>query len=518
MRRKRRVLLVNCYLDDTRASIGRRSKIPPGMGPVYLAGALSPERCEIRIYSELHSGPLEDEALLAWPDMLVLTGLTTALDRMRHLTAYARTRNPRVVVVAGGHAVRALPSYCRRFFDYCCLGDVEELGDVVDDAFGPGHAADEMAPRFDLAPWLGGVGYLEASRHCNFRCAFCVMTAEDRPYRIAGLDELRRDITALGRREHLLFIDNNFFGNDRRRFHERLDLLRELRREGWFKGWGALVTGDFFLDPQNLVRAREAGCIGLFTGLESFDVDWLERSRKAQNTRLDPIELTRRTLGAGIVLSYGMVFDLTTRTVADARRELDAIVDEPALALPAYLSVSIPMLKTPFFRDCVAGGRLLPHTRVRDLDSTTLCVRPLDPLSEAVRFVRDLQGFRGYRMRTVRHAFGFARRYRRDLDGLGMAFALAHAALLCTPVWAARPTRWRGVRRQRTHVSTTDVLDAVYRPAFPVEPKLAGHFEPTYLTDAGGELHPEVAGDLVEEPRAVAANARPDVADERRSP
>jgi len=61
--RRRRVLIVNCYMDDTRASIGRRRKIPSAMGPVYLAGALSEDRCDLRLYSELYSGPLEDEAL-----------------------------------------------------------------------------------------------------------------------------------------------------------------------------------------------------------------------------------------------------------------------------------------------------------------------------------------------------------------------------------------------------------------------------------------------------------------------
>jgi hypothetical protein len=86
---RKRVLIVNCYLDDSRQSIARTHKVPPAMGPVYLAGAFSCELCEVRLYNEQSSGPLKDEKLLSWPDMLVLTGLTTALDRMKHWTAYA---------------------------------------------------------------------------------------------------------------------------------------------------------------------------------------------------------------------------------------------------------------------------------------------------------------------------------------------------------------------------------------------------------------------------------------------
>ena len=122
---RRRVLIVNAYFDDSRQPIHRTNKIPQAVGPIYLAGAFSRELCEVRCYTELASGPLEDEQLLAWPDMLVLTSLTNAFDRLLHLTAYARSKNPKVIVVAGGPAVRALPLLSQRFFDYSCLGDIE---------------------------------------------------------------------------------------------------------------------------------------------------------------------------------------------------------------------------------------------------------------------------------------------------------------------------------------------------------------------------------------------------------
>ncbi len=125
--RKKRILVVNCYFDDSHRRTRRPRKVPQPTGPVYLAGAFSPRLCEIRLYNEVASGPLEDEQLLARPDMLVLTGLTNAFDRMLHLTAYARTKNPKVIVVAGGPSIRVLPFLSRRFFDYPCLGDIEQL-------------------------------------------------------------------------------------------------------------------------------------------------------------------------------------------------------------------------------------------------------------------------------------------------------------------------------------------------------------------------------------------------------
>jgi hypothetical protein len=495
---QKRVLIVNCYIDDTRAPIRRAHKIPQAMGPAYLAGTLSPDLCDVRLYSELYSGPLEDEHLLAWPDMLVLTGLTTALDRMRHVTAYARTKNPKVIVVAGGHAVRALPRYCRQFFDYCCLDDIEQLQEVVTDAFGKSYAAEDIRPRFDLAYWLHNIGYLETSRYCNFRCSFCTLAPEGRSYSTYDIDDIRRQLLALGRRKYLVCIDNNFFGNDRQSFLARMDLLRTLWRSGQFRGWVALVTSDFFFDEENLTRAREAGCAALFSGVESFDTDWLQRNNKPQNTRIQPLDLIRRTLEAGIVFLYGLVLDVTTRRLADIRRELDFIVGCPEITLPAYLSISIPMLQTPFFYDCLRKGLLLPGTRVRDLDSTTLSFHPLDPVEEVAAFVRDLQTLRGYRSRILAHMGRFARRYRSALTLHSLGVALSNAALLCAPVRMSAPSAWRGVSLQRTHVSTTDVLDRVYSPAFTVDARYEDYFKPTFVTDQTGQLAEAVAADLLE--------------------
>ena len=116
---------------------GSPLRIPRGSGHVFLAGAFNPKTTEIKLHSEQTDGYLADRALLGWPDMLVLTGLTSGLDRMLHLAAYAKTLNPRVVTVAGGPAIRALPRFAASRFDHSCLGDVEELW-VIDLRTTPG--------------------------------------------------------------------------------------------------------------------------------------------------------------------------------------------------------------------------------------------------------------------------------------------------------------------------------------------------------------------------------------------
>src|SRR5690242_16677724 len=134
---RKRVLIVNCYFDDSRRPLRRTTKIPQSVGPIYLAGAFERDLCDVRCYNEQASGPLEDEHLLGWPDMLVLTGLTNSFDRMLHLTAYVRSKNPAAIVAAGGPAIRMLPVLAKKFFDYACVGDIEEMAEVIRHAFGP---------------------------------------------------------------------------------------------------------------------------------------------------------------------------------------------------------------------------------------------------------------------------------------------------------------------------------------------------------------------------------------------
>jgi radical SAM superfamily enzyme YgiQ (UPF0313 family) len=497
---RKRILVVNCYFPELREPLRLVNEIPNALAPVLLAGAFARERCDIRLHNEVSGGFLElfAPALLAWPDLVVFTGLTTTFDRMRQLTAYLRTANPAVVTVAGGLAIRALPRHARRFFDYVCTGDVEELRDVIADALGPEYVADEMVPRYDLADWIGRwIGYAESSRGCNFRCSFCCVTADGRRYHAPGVDELRRQIVAMGRRELILFGDNQFYGQDRQYFLDRLALLRELRLAGYFKYWHAFVTDSFFWNDENLELARAAGCFSLFVGVESFDEGWLRRVNKAQNSRYSQVDLIRKCLRAGILFQYGLVFDPTERTLADMHRELAFICDNADIPAPNFIFMAIPFPATPFFHDRLARGLILPNTKLRDLEASTLSLRPLDGIDEVARFIGTAKNLAGYRARHLRRQARFLWRYRRALSAPQSVASLGTALSILAPAAVSNPATLLVRKRPRTHVSTTDRLDCVYRPVRRLAAAFAGHFEPTMITDAAGAVNEELAEDLL---------------------
>jgi hypothetical protein len=489
----KRILIVNTFFDDLRINGPNPNKVPQAMGPVYLAGAFSRECCEVRVYNEHYSGPLEDECLLGWPDMLVLTGLTVAFDRMLHLTAYARTRNPNVIVVAGGPAVRALPCYSQGFFDYACLGDIEQIRDIIVDALGARYLSEKMIPRYDLMKHFTWLGYLESSRNCNFKCTFCSLTGEKNEYQRYSLDSIRQQVYAMGKRRHVVLIDNNFYGNDRNFFLARLELLKELREQGYFRGWSALVSSDFFAKDENLILARDAGCESLFSGFESFDSDLLCQYNKRQNTVLPQIEIIKKCLEAGIVFTYGIMLDVSRRHIADIRSEIEFIFNNPEITLPSYFSLTIPLLGTPYFEECVKRELLLPNLRLRDLDGFTITSAPLDSIEEAVSLVRDLPNLRCYRRKIFRKGLGFVRRNRKHFGPLQIAIMMTNMLLLCMPTLNNHPAGLQFRLPRRTYIGGKDLLDHIYTPAFNVDLRYQNHFVPTMVTDLAGQLTEHLA-------------------------
>lgn len=503
--RRPRVLIVNGYFPEVRQPIRLPNEIPNCLAPVLLAGVFAPERCEVRIWNEVSQGFVEvfGPDLLAWPDLLVLTGLTAAFDRMLHLTAYVRTRNPRVVVVAGGYAVRALRRYARRFFDYACVGDAEELASVVAEVLGPEHVASCPVPRYDLAPWIGRrIAYVESSRNCNFRCSFCSLTADAKSYEKRSVEALRQQVAALGKRDLLFFQDNQFHAGDRQFFLDRMEFLQQVRAAGQARYWSAFVTDSFFWREENLRLARESGCFSLFVGVESFDEVWLRRVNKSQNARHSQTDIIRRCLEAGILFQYGLVFDPTERALSDMHREIETILHNPEIPLPNFIFMAIPLPGTPFFHDRVAQGLLLPNTKVRDLEGSTLSMQPLDGVEAVAHFLATAKNMRGYRRLSLAHQRRFLWRYRDVLSPEQVLASTVTALSILAPSTVSNPGNLLGSLLRsggaRTHVSTTDRLDCVYRPRLAVDPRFRGHFEPTWITDREGHLNEELVDDLLD--------------------
>lgn len=495
--KKPRILIVNCYSDNHCHAKGNRLFAPQTMVTGTLAGQLDPDKVDIRLWCEFKDGPYLDLKSLAWPDMLVLSGLNTAYDRMRHVCAYARTVNPRICVVAGGPAVRMLPKLSSQYFDHVCTGDVEQLVDVVDAVFGGSHRAELATPRFDLMNWLGPLGYAESSKNCNFRCSFCAMTAEGRPFTPHDLAYLERQLRPQARRRCIMMLDQNYFGGSRSGVAQRLACMRQLHEQGVLKGWSALVTADFFKDPDNLVRFKQAGCIGFFTGVESLDAAQIAAFNKKQNLAVPQLQVIRQCLDAGLVFHYGLVFDLYERTVAEVMGELDILMAEPRITLPSFLSLAIPLLGTPLFRTRLQQGALLPNLKLRDMDGRSVLTRTLDAPDVATAFARRMDIGLLPKTRLAARGTSLLWHYGTRLTPIAMTSALADVLAMAFPrLGSAGRDGFLPSRGGRTYYGPTEPDGSLYQPAMALESRYLSHFKPLRVTDADGALAAQLIPDL----------------------
>jgi hypothetical protein len=232
----------------------------------------------------------------------------------------------------------------------------------------------------------------------------------------------------------------------------------------------------------------------LFSGVESFDADWLRSFNKLQNTSTPQVEMISRCLNAGIIFCYGLMLDINSRTIADVRRELEFITGTPEITLPAFITLSIPILGTPYFFECLNDRTILPDTKLRDMDGITIVQKTLDPLVEAVEFVRGVEQFRGLRGRVAKHSVRFFNLYRSKLNPLQLSIGFEQGLLLSAHTLMTSTTAlgWLRKGRTRTYVSTTEALDDTYTPAFRVNARFERHFQPTMVTDKMGNLANEL--------------------------
>jgi radical SAM superfamily enzyme YgiQ (UPF0313 family) len=141
-----------------------------------------------------------------------------------------------------------------------------------------------------------------ATLGCRNRCAFCSITAfyEGRRY--------QRDITDIVR--HLESFDDRFFMFiDDNLTQDRDYALRLFRAIAPLKKlWATQASVEIADDPELVAAMSDAGCVGVFIGLESFS----EHALCSQNKTIRPPEYYREAVQTlhrhGMVVEAGLIF------------------------------------------------------------------------------------------------------------------------------------------------------------------------------------------------------------------
>ena len=311
--------------------------------------AETPPDVEVRIIDEQVQDVPWDEPF----DLVGITCMTAAAPRAYGIAKRFRSRG--VPVVLGGMHPTFLPDEALEHVDAICVGEGEGvwpriLEDARNGRLSGVYRADRqhslaglrLPPRSLLdARRYGTVQSVQATRGCPNRCSFCSVSAFHKgSLRCRPADEVVEEVKGLPGR-FFMFIDDSLTA-DRGYALELFRALAPLR-----KIWISQSTIEIADDDELLQAAAEAGCIGLFVGLESFS----ESSLLSVDKGFNRVEEYRDRVAVlhthGIGVEAGIVFGFDTDGPDVFRSTLDLLDDIGIDAIQA--SILTPLPGTPMY-------------------------------------------------------------------------------------------------------------------------------------------------------------------------
>jgi len=275
-----------------------------------------------------------------------------------------RFRIQGVKTVLGGPHVTLLPEEARKHCDYMIIGEgeytwVQFLADYADGK--PQASYRSMTaptlenlpvPRWDLLKRTKLMkGAVFATRGCPYNCRYCnLKQIYHNCYRMRPIDNVIAEIKAI-QSKFFVFWDDSFFA-DKEYAKSLLNRLIPLK----FK-WAAQAALKDCNDNELLALAKQAGCLYLFVGLESFSKESLADAGKGVNRIADYAPIIGRIHNNGIMIQAGIVFGFDSDRLDVFDSTLTAC--EKLGIDGATVSILTPFPKTPVYEQLKSENRLL---------------------------------------------------------------------------------------------------------------------------------------------------------------
>lgn len=286
--------------------------------------ALSPRKATVRIVDEQ-----VEEVPDSPVDLVGITAMTAVAPRAFELCARFRAQG--IPVVMGGYHATLNPEEALQHADAVVVGpaygaweqvcaDVEE-GRLQRVYHGnPDGEIPVHLPRHLLAKdRYVTVSSTFATLGCRNRCRFCSIHPFHGGRRCARpVKDVAAEVAAFPDR-FFVFVDDNLT-QDRA---YALELSRALAPFG--KRWVVQASIEIARDPELLTAMRDAGCLGVFVGLESFNVDALHQSDKDFNRPQQYREAVRAFHQHGMYVEAGVIVGFDADDVTVFRNTLDML-------------------------------------------------------------------------------------------------------------------------------------------------------------------------------------------------
>jgi len=349
------------YLRVTKAArrVPRRAMLRFSVLPLTTVAALTPPEHQVTLCDE-NVEPLDFDADV---DLVGVTFMTALAPRAYEIAAEFRARGK--LVVGGGYHPTLCPDEAAQHLDAIVVGDAEGAWPrlLADAAAGrlqrvyrneaPCDLADAPIPRRDLtartARHYVTVNAVQTGRGCRHGCRYCSIAAfHGRTHRTRPLDHVLAELREVPR--DFMFVDDNLIADPA---YARA-LFRAMAPMG--KRWVSQCAIEIADDPELLRLARDAGCRGLFIGIETASQENLAAMDKGFNNpaRYHQRLAAIRRHGIGVVAGIIVGLDADDPTVF--ARTLRFLQAQRIDAL--QLNIMTPLPGTPLFDEMERQGRV----------------------------------------------------------------------------------------------------------------------------------------------------------------
>jgi radical SAM superfamily enzyme YgiQ (UPF0313 family) len=344
----------------------------PPLGLLTVA-ALCPKDWTLRLIDRSFEALLDSDLL--WADLIMVSGMRVQKDDIRETLLRARALGKRTIV--GGPFASSEPELLLRLADHVVVGEPDEAFPEIASDLERGSArrlyvvkekpdvSKTPLPRFDLLKIDKYASMaVQFSRGCPFQCEFCdIITIYGRKPRTKKPAQLLAELDALfalGWRDQVFIVDDNFIGNHKL----ALELSLELQEWQETRGYPLLFYTEASIDlaqkPELIDAMVKANFFYVFIGIESPSPKALGEAKKFQNLRRDPLESIHFIQNQGLWVTAGFIigFDSDTEEIFEQQRDF---IERAAIpwAMAGFLQAPPT---TPLFDRMMKEGRLLMDT------------------------------------------------------------------------------------------------------------------------------------------------------------
>jgi len=445
--------------------LGRKVLLPP-LGLITVAGLL-PDDWQLKLV-DCNIRPVKPEEW-AWADVVIASAMLVQKRDLQQQIAAAKAHG--LPVAVGGPFPTSTPDAPELAqADFLVLDEGEITIPLFLDALKRGEPKGRFSangerpdvthspiPRFDL---LDRQAYsmmaIQFSRGCPFQCEFCdIIVLYGRKPRTKRPEQIIAELEALlalGWRNEIFLVDDNFIGNKR---NVKL-LLPALQHWQEQHGHPFLFTTEASVDladDDDLMEAMAAcGFRRVFLGIETPDQESLLVTNKRQNTRSPLADAVDRITSHGLEVMAGFILGFDGEKPGAGER-ITAFVNQTGIPL-AMVGLLQALPNTALWHRLAAEHRLVQHAEGFDegVQTHLLNFTPSRPIHElAAEFLQafaDLYDPIPYLERVYAYSCKLARGRDPQLRGGNQSPGLMRGVLIiCWRQGVVRETRWVFWRR-----------------------------------------------------------------------